>query len=101
MHCCLQFPEILGLIFENLSSNRTELERDAGQRSILAVLTTCQAISIPAMVLLWRDLETLAPLILTMPGDLVKVSKHRSGWPKIVSLRINSTFFYTLYVPVI
>ncbi|KAF9484315.1 hypothetical protein BDN70DRAFT_928557 [Pholiota conissans] len=87
MHRCLQFPEILGLIFENLTSNRRESERDVGQRSILAVLTTCRAFSIPAMVLLWRDLETLAPLILTMPGDLVEVSKHRSGWPKITFCR--------------
>ncbi|KAF8177660.1 hypothetical protein BJ912DRAFT_1146499 [Pholiota molesta] len=81
MHRCLRIYEILEHIFEDVIY-QTQNQRPFRDRpSLLAVLKTCRSFSVPAMKLLWRDLSTILPLILTMPEDLVEVEELDQSSP--------------------
>ncbi|KAF9484316.1 hypothetical protein BDN70DRAFT_989765 [Pholiota conissans] len=77
MHPCLEIYEIIELIFEYVlhsPSTRSRTSRlDRG--SLVALLKTCRSFSVSSSKLLWQNLESLGPLIATMPEDLVEVAK--------------------------
>ena len=44
-----------------------------GVREVLGLLKTCKALYEPALDVLWRDLDVLAPLVMCLPHDVWKV----------------------------
>ncbi|KAF8188073.1 hypothetical protein BJ912DRAFT_1042654 [Pholiota molesta] len=76
MHRCFLIYEILELLCEAVFY-QSENEDDVDRPSLLALLKTCRAFSLPATKLLWRSLTSIVPLILAMPRDLVDVRPER------------------------
>jgi hypothetical protein len=72
MHRCFLIYEYLELLCEAVFY-QSENEDDVDRPSLLALLKTCRAFSLPATKLLWRSLSSIVPLILAMPRDLVEV----------------------------
>ena len=71
MHRLFGIHEILDNISEAVLVQPHRLDR----RSLVSVLQTCRSFSVVATRLLWQDLHNLAPLILTMPDDLLEVER--------------------------
>lgn len=70
MNRCLQAPEILRLICDELPTDG----RDARQR-LLAVALSCRALLEPALDRLWHTVSTFEILRCTLPSDVWKVEK--------------------------
>lgn len=51
------------------------LESPNGKRSLSRLARTCRALSEPALSILWRDLDSLVPIIGLFPGQLLKKAK--------------------------
>ena len=51
------------------------LESPNGKRSLSRLARTCRAFSEPALNILWRDLDTLIPIIGLFPGQLLKKAR--------------------------
>ena len=51
------------------------LESPNGKRSLSRLARTCRALSGPALNILWRDLDSLVPIIGLFPGQLLKKAK--------------------------
>jgi hypothetical protein len=51
------------------------LESPNGKRSLSRLARTCRALSEPALNILWRDLDSLVPIIGLFPGHLLKKAK--------------------------
>ena len=51
------------------------LESPNGKRSLSRLARTCRALSEPALNILWRDLDSLVPIIGLFPGQLLKKAK--------------------------
>ena len=51
------------------------LESPNGRRSLSRLARTCRALSEPALNVLWRDLDSLVPIIGLFPGQLLKKAK--------------------------
>ena len=51
------------------------LESSNGRRSLSRLARTCRALSEPALNILWRDLDSLVPIIGLFPGQLLKKAK--------------------------
>jgi hypothetical protein len=51
------------------------LESPNGKRSLSRLARTCRALSEPALNILWRDLDSLIPIIGLFPGQLLKKAK--------------------------
>ena len=64
MHRCLEIPEILELIFRQVD--------DGSCCDTLHLVLTCRHFKNHALSLLWRSLESPAPLFMAMPSDLWK-----------------------------
>jgi len=73
MHYCLHIEEILASIFEFVHCNVPSLSHD--KRSVLALVKTCRTFSLPARRVLWKNLSSPIPLLLTMPRDLWHVEE--------------------------
>ena len=50
-------------------------ESPSGRRSISRLARTCRALSDPALAILWRDLDSILPIVGLFPGQLMKKSK--------------------------
>jgi hypothetical protein len=48
-------------------------DANRGARRVLSLLKTCKALYEPALDILWRDLDILAPLVMCLPGDVWKI----------------------------
>jgi hypothetical protein len=68
MHHCLRIAEILAIVLHFLVE-----DANRGAREILPLLKTCKALYEPALDILWRDLDILAPLVMCLPGDAWKI----------------------------
>ena len=68
MHHCLRIREILTTIIHFLVEDAKR-----GARQVLPLLKTCKALYEPALDVLWRDLDILAPLVMCLPGDVWKI----------------------------
>jgi hypothetical protein len=68
MHHCLRIAEILTMIMNFLVG-----DAERGNREVLSLLKTCKALYDPALDILWRDLDILAPLVMCLPGDVWKI----------------------------
>ncbi|KDR76894.1 hypothetical protein GALMADRAFT_418285 [Galerina marginata CBS 339.88] len=82
MHHCFQIQEILMIIFEFVISV-PDSEPSVDRRSIVALLKTCRTFNGPAVQILWRELYSPVPLLLTMPDDLLElkpISKKGLGY---------------------
>ena len=78
MHHCLHIEEILTSIFEFVLCNAPPKGRGPlvyDKRSVLALVKTCRTFSLPALRVLWKNLFSPVPLILTLPEDLWHVEK--------------------------
>ncbi|KAJ7718662.1 hypothetical protein B0H16DRAFT_1608910 [Mycena metata] len=77
MHRCLRVRELVELIFSNCRANPF-LGPD---KKVLARLgRTCKIFYNPALMnLLWRELDSLVPVLRCMPPDLFKVSPGAGG----------------------
>ncbi|KDR76895.1 hypothetical protein GALMADRAFT_418286 [Galerina marginata CBS 339.88] len=75
MHHCFQIQEILVIIFEFVVSNVENNKATLDRQSIVALLKTCRTFNGPAVQILWRELYTPVPLLLTMPDDLLELEK--------------------------
>ncbi|PPQ68083.1 LOW QUALITY PROTEIN: hypothetical protein CVT25_014246 [Psilocybe cyanescens] len=75
MHNCLSIPEITSTIFGYLlyEYDAREYKQILQRRHLLALLKTCRTFYHPALALLWSVLYSPAPLLLTMPEDLVEL----------------------------
>ena len=51
------------------------LESPNGKRSLSRLARTCRALYEPALNILWRDLDSLVPIIGLFPGQLLKKAK--------------------------
>lgn len=51
------------------------LESPNGKRSLSRLARTCRALSEPALNILWKDLDSLVPIIGLFPGQLLKKAK--------------------------
>lgn len=51
------------------------LESSNGRRSLSRLARTCRALSEPALNILWRDLDSLVPIIGLFPGQLLKKAR--------------------------
>jgi hypothetical protein len=75
MHPCLQVTDILHLIFQDVSAFK------GGHTLKLAL--TCQHFKHHALSLIWKSLESLLPLLKTMPSDLWQMQGY---WPEVITL---------------
>ncbi|KAF9484314.1 hypothetical protein BDN70DRAFT_989764 [Pholiota conissans] len=89
MHRCLHLDEILGLIFDHITISTYETKNALDGPTLLAFLKTCRSISVPAAARLWRSLPSFAPLLLTMPENLVEIEEHgeQPFTPRTVTFR--------------
>jgi hypothetical protein len=85
MHHCLQIAEITPLIMAFLVQ-----DENRGARGVLPLLKTCKVFYEPALDILWRDLDTMAPLVMCLPGDVWKIKKKLLVNP-LISYFIAST----------
>ncbi|KAF6751101.1 hypothetical protein DFP72DRAFT_908470 [Ephemerocybe angulata] len=82
MNRCLQTPEILQLICEQLPIDR---HKDRGR--LFAVALSCRALLEPGLDRLWYRIQSFIPLIANLPSDLWNIEyKVASNGPK------NTTF---------
>ncbi|KAF6751100.1 hypothetical protein DFP72DRAFT_498786 [Ephemerocybe angulata] len=70
MNRCLETPEILQLICEQLP-----IEGTSDRQRLLAVALSCRAWREPALERLWFRIQSFRPLIATLPSDLWTVEK--------------------------
>ena len=97
MHPCLDIPEILTTIFEEVKNERRE--------SLCALATTCKTFSGPAVAILWRTLLNPVPLLLAMPSDLWELEEipqkdnnhvyNGDGYVHLSKLLVSLAFFFT------
>ena len=50
-------------------------ESPGGRRSLSRLARTCCAISVPALNILWRELDSIAPIIGLFPSQLLKKTR--------------------------
>ncbi|KIM86633.1 hypothetical protein PILCRDRAFT_310265 [Piloderma croceum F 1598] len=67
MHHSLQITEVLSHIFEYAFND------EQGSQTIYAIALACQAFRDPALMILWRHMTSLVPLIKCFPSDLWEV----------------------------
>jgi len=82
MHHCLHIEEILISIFEfvlcDVPRKGRRLVYDYyDKRSVLALVKTCRTFNVPALRVLWKNLFSPIPLLLTMPEDLWHVEEGK------------------------
>ena len=61
------------------------VETPGGRRSVGRLARTCKRLSGPALDVLWKDLDSLNPLLALMPGHLFKRAR-RPGMGFVSSL---------------
>ena len=62
----LKDPKLTDLLLEII------LETPGGRRSVSRLARTCKGLSDPALKALWRELDSLAPLLSLLPNNLFK-----------------------------
>ncbi|KAL6310106.1 hypothetical protein BKA93DRAFT_814448 [Sparassis latifolia] len=70
------FPAILRDADATAKLLETILDSPSGRRSLYRLARTCKALKEPALDLLWRDLDSLAPLIALFPNTLLKRARR-------------------------
>ena len=78
MHHCLHIEEILATIFEFVLYD-VGTRKTYDKRSVLALVKTCRTFNMPALQVLWTNLCSPVPLLLTMPDDLWKMEGTRAS----------------------
>lgn len=77
MHRALYVAEIARLVCDN-----------ANQSSLVALARCCSALHQEAMTALWKKLDTLAPLVSTLPSDCWVIEKREQVNYSAVSSRV-------------
>ena len=77
MHPCLEIPEIVFTIVElaTIDDVVSGVEK-VDTKTALALLTTSRNFTGHATQILWKNLNSLVPLLLAMPGGLLKRPEH-------------------------
>jgi hypothetical protein len=78
---CFLVPEIVSLICDEV---QTLPESRDSNKSLAVLARTCRFFHKPAVVRLWYDLQSLAPLIMCMPDDLWQVQELRGDCTDLV-----------------
>ena len=65
----LRDPEALQKLLESI------YESPGGRRSLSRLARTCRAISEPALNILWRELDSIAPIIGLFPSQILKKNR--------------------------
>ncbi|KAG6846730.1 hypothetical protein H0H87_005931 [Tephrocybe sp. NHM501043] len=65
----LRDPEATNKLFEAI------LDAPNGKRMLSRVARTCRAMCEPALNILWRDLDSLVPILWQFPGHLLKKAR--------------------------
>lgn len=65
----LREPEVLKKVLESI------LEVPGGKRMLSRVARTCRALSEPALNMLWKELDSLVPLLGLFPGSVLKKAR--------------------------
>ncbi|KAG1816156.1 uncharacterized protein BJ212DRAFT_1272018 [Suillus subaureus] len=84
MHPALQILEVIDII-----SSHTE------HRSLPALASTCRAFESPALNVLWRDLQSVEPLVKCLPSDLFGIDREClvcHSYHMIASFRVQTKF---------
>ena len=81
MHPCLDIPEIVFKIVElatidGVVSGVENVVEKVDAKTALALLTTSRNFTGHATQMLWKNLNSLVPLLLAMPGGLLKRPDH-------------------------
>lgn len=63
------------------------LDTPGGRRSVARIARTCRSTMDPALDTLWRELDSLVPLLSLMPGNLFKRPK-RPGLGFVSNFRV-------------
>ncbi|OSD00857.1 hypothetical protein PYCCODRAFT_641073 [Trametes coccinea BRFM310] len=50
---------------------------DCDRRALFSLATTCRAISWPSLAILWKQLDSISPLLYTLPSDAITRSSPR------------------------
>ena len=66
----LQDPDLLKYLLDFI------LDTPGGRRSVARIARTGRSLSDPALNTLWRELDSLVPLLALMPGHLLKRPKR-------------------------
>ena len=66
MHALLKDAEVTRNLLEFI------VETPGGRRSVSRVARTCKALSEPALNVLWKELDSIVPLLGLMPNHLFK-----------------------------
>jgi len=68
----------------------------AHQESLLALASTCRAFEGPALDALWRDLQSVKPLVICLPSDLFSsVQGRKVGVSDVINCRLQTEFTCT------
>ncbi|KAL1704927.1 hypothetical protein EV121DRAFT_204735, partial [Schizophyllum commune] len=95
MHRCLAVPEIMILICDIMQ------ESGKYEGTLAALATCCRAFHMAAVSALWRDLNTVMPLLLSLPQDLwsTETEGHRFVASRPVKPKDLQRFFH--YTPMV
>ena len=80
MHRCLQIPELLSIIFENVHKDES-----CGPATVAALARTARCFEDAALNVLWSTQLTLVPLIKCFPSELLKETGGEDGLCTLVS----------------
>ncbi|KAJ7608502.1 hypothetical protein DFH06DRAFT_191995 [Mycena polygramma] len=70
MHRCLTIPEIVAIICTDLCPSSPDF-----RRTLAALAITCQTFSGPALDCLWREQESVLPMLRCLPSTLVSIDR--------------------------
>jgi hypothetical protein len=83
MHPALQISEVIYTI-----------SSCAHQGSLPGLASTCRAFERPALDALWRDLQSVEPLVICLPSDLFSYGR-RVGVPDVINCGLQTEFTCT------
>lgn len=65
MPAALRLPEIILIILENVLSSKTDCyeARKLERSTLAAAARVCKVFTAPALIMLWRSIDTLVPLV--------------------------------------
>ena len=77
MHHCLEVAELVWLLAECMDEENDRLP------TLRSMALTCRGFSKPVFRVLWRDLDSLVPLLRCFPEDLWGKADDEEGWIRV------------------
>ncbi|GLB39777.1 hypothetical protein LshimejAT787_0702870 [Lyophyllum shimeji] len=76
MHRCLEIPEILYFIFDNVIDRQSLKSPFPGSATLVNLAVTCKLFKEPALDALWYTIRNVDPLIRSLPADAFCLTRH-------------------------